>query len=63
MGVDGQYNAVAVLPQERDLVPIEESYYINKMFYYQVLPSVENVCVVPSICDVVSMKAPLARFL
>jgi len=50
-------------PWERDLVPIEKSYYTDKMFYYQFLLSVENMYVVPSICDLVSMKAPLARFL
>ena len=48
--------------RERDLVPIEESYYTDKMFYYQFLPPVENMYVVPSTCDLVSMKAPLARF-
>jgi len=50
-------------PRERDLVPIEESYYTDKMFYYQFMPSVENMYVVPSICDLVSVKAPLTRFL
>jgi hypothetical protein len=49
-------------PRERDLVPIEERYYADKMFYYHFLPSVENMYVVPSICDLVSVKIPLARF-